>query len=293
MPEAEEEKIEQSTFPQKPAKILFWEAFFFILTMVLGIFTSWRIAQIPEIEIEKIPFKPASFWEFLVSFAILLLIILLVIKYLKFRPGKEILFKVFFILPVFLGGMVFWSLWLGDIPALISIPALIIFWLIKPNVLIHNFLLISGMIGIGSIFGLRLDPLFVIFLLIIFSIYDIVAVYKTKHMIKMAKEFLEAQAIPGLVLPSKFSQISTPLKEVKMGGRFLILGSGDIIFPLLFVSSLVPEGILKSFIVAIFATIGLLVSIWIFISQKTRRPIPALPPIALFSIIGYLITKLI
>ena len=293
MPEAEEEKIEQSTFLQEPAKILFWEAFLFILTMVLGVFTSWKITQIPEIEIEKIPFKPASFWEFLVSFAILLLIILLVIKYLKFRPGKEILFKFFFILPVFLGGMVFWSLWLGDIPALISILILVIFWFKKPNVLVHNFLLISGMIGIGSIFGLRLDPLFVIFFLIIFSIYDIIAVYKTKHMIKMAKEFVEVRAIPGLVLPQKFSEVSAPLKEVKMGGKFLILGSGDIIFPLLLVSSLVPFGVLKSFIIAIFATLGLLASIFLFLSQKTRKPIPALPPIALFSIIGYLIMRIL
>ena len=293
MPEAEEEKIEQSTFLQEPAKILFWEAFLFILTMVLGVFTSWKITQIPEIEIEKIPFKPASFWEFLVSFAILLSIILLAIKYLKFRSGKEILFKVFFILPVFLGGMVFWSLWLGDIPALISILILVIFWFRKPNVLVHNFLLISGMIGIGSIFGLRLDPLFVIFLLIIFSIYDIIAVYKTKHMIKMAKEFVEVRAIPGLVLPQKFSEVSAPLKEVKMGGKFLILGSGDIVFPLLLVSSLVPFGVLKSFIIAIFATLGLLASIFLFLSQKTRKPIPALPQIALFSIIGYLIMRIL
>ena len=289
----EKEKIEQSTFLQEPAKILFWEAFLFILTLVLGVFTSWKITQIPEIEIQKIPLKPASFWEFLTSFVILLLMILLVIKFLKFRPGKEILFKAFFILPVFLGGMIFWSLWIGDIFALISIFVLIVWWFKKPNILVHNFLLISGMIGIGSFFGLGLDPLFVIFLLIIFSIYDIIAVYKTKHMIKMAKEFIEAKAIPGLILPQKFSEVSAPLKEVKMGGKFLILGSGDIIFPLFLVSSLVPLGLLKSFLVVIFATIGLLTSIGIFLSQKTRKPIPALPPIALFSIIGYLITRIL
>jgi presenilin-like A22 family membrane protease len=102
-----------------------------------------------------------------------------------------------------------------------------------------------------------------------------------------------------LILPQKFSEVSAPLKDVKMGGRFLVLGSGDIIFPLLLVSSLVPEGIKNSFIVAIFATIGLLVSIGIFLSQPPtstgggRKPIPALPPIALFSIIGYLITRIL
>jgi presenilin-like A22 family membrane protease len=94
-------------------------------------------------------------------------------------------------------------------------------------------------------------------------------------------------------LPQKFSEVSASLEDVKMGGRFLVLGSGDIIFPLLLVSSLIPEGIKKSFIVAISATIGLLTSIGIFLSQKIRKPIPALPPIALFSIIGYLITRIL
>ena len=56
---------------------------------------------------------------------------------------------------------------------------------------------------------------------------------------------------------------------------------------------LIPEGILNSLIVAMFSLIGLLVSFLIFISQKMRKPIPALPPIALFSIIGFLVTLII
>ena len=289
----EEEKIESTPLFLKPKKVFFWEGFLFSLTQILGILTAWRITKIPEIEIQKIPLEPSSFWEILIPFATLLLIILLIIRFLKFRPGKEILFKIFFILPVFFGGMIFWSLWIGDFFALISIFVLIIWWLKKPNILVHNFLLLSGMIGVGSVFGLRLDPLLVVGLLVIFSVYDIIAVYKTKHMVKMAKAMIEAKAMPGLILPQRFSEVKASLKEVKMGGRFLVLGSGDIIFPLLLVSSLVPEGILKSFVVAVFATIGLLFSIWIFVSQKTRKPIPALPPIALFSILGYFVTKLI
>ncbi len=231
--------------------------------------------------------------EFILPFLFVLFIVFLIIKFVKFRPGKRILFKIFFILPVFVGGTLFLSLWIGDILALIFVSILIFYWVKKPNILVHNFLLISGMIGVGSVFGLRLDPLLVVFLLIIFSIYDIIAVYKTKHMIKMAKEMIEAKAIPGLILPPKISELQAPLENVKMGGRFLILGGGDIVFPLLLVSSLVPYGILDSLIVATFATFGLLISFWIFTSQKTRKPIPALPPIALFSILGYLITVIL
>jgi len=37
---------------------------------------------------------------------------------------------------------------------------------------------------------------------------------------------------------------------------------------------------------------GLFAGFLFFISQKEKKAIPALPPIALFSIIGYFITKL-
>jgi presenilin-like A22 family membrane protease len=70
------------------------------------------------------------------------------------------------------------------------------------------------------------------------------------------------------------------------------LGGGDIVFPLLFSISALQNGIIQSAIIAFFALLGLLVSFWFFLQQKERRAIPALPPIALFSIIGYLVTLL-
>jgi len=289
-----EEELEQKNIFQKSAKILFWEAFLFILTLFLGAISSLRATEFLQIkETEKISLEPISFLKLTLSILFAALVIFLIIKFVKFRPGKEILFRFLFILAMGFGGLIFFEIWFGEPLALILIAILIILWLKQQSILLHNLLLIIGIIGAGSILGLGLEPTVVILLLIVFSIYDIIAVYKTKHMIKMAKEFIEAKAIPGLILPQKFSEVSAPLKDVKMGGRFLVLGSGDIIFPLLLVSSLVPEGIKKSFIVAIFATLGFLISIGIFLSQKTRKPIPALPPIALFSIIGYLITKVI
>ena len=72
----------------------------------------------------------------------------------------------------------------------------------------------------------------------------------------------------------------------------MILGGGDIVFPLILCVSLTPQGVLKPLIVAFFAALGLGLSFYLFTSQKTRKPIPALPPIALFSIIGFLITRL-
>lgn len=275
---------------ENPRIAFFFEIGFFILAQIFGIFTALKILEI--LNLEKISLEPVSFWDFILGFALATLLVFLLIKFLKFKSGKIFLFRGFFIFVISLGSFLFFSLWLGDFFALIFLLVLIFLWLKSPNILIHNFLMISGIVGMGSVFGLRLEPLMVVLILILFSVYDFIAVYKTKHMIKMAKEMIEAGAILGLIFPSQLSDFNAKLKKVSPGGKFLILGGGDIIFPLILCVSLTPQGFLKPLIVAIFATFGLAFSFYLFISQKTRKPIPALPPIALFSIIGFLITIL-
>ncbi len=276
---------------ENPKNIFLFELGFFILAQILGIFSALRISEI--LKLEKISLKPVSFWDFIIGFTFATLLILLLIRLLKFKTGKSFLFRGLFVLAISFGSFLFFSIWIGDFLALILLAILIFLWLKKPNILIHDFLLLSGIVGIGSIFGLRLEPQTVILFLVLFSIYDFIAVYKTKHMIEIAREMVETKAILGLILPSRTSDFKVSLKEVSPGGKFLILGGGDIIFPLILCVSIVSQGILKSLIVALFAAVGLFFSFWFFISQKVRKPIPALPPVALFSIIGYLITRLI
>lgn len=97
----------------------------------------------------------------------------------------------------------------------------------------------------------------------------------------------------GLIIPQKISDFLENPKEVKLKEKFVILGGGDVIFPLIFSVSMLSQGIISVLIVAFFSLLGLVASFAIFILQKKRQPIPALPPIALLSIIGYIITLLI
>lgn len=286
-----EEKISQGTpFPKNPWRILFWEVFLFVLIFVLGISTAYRINKIaPPPKIEA---TPSFFSQFILSTAVVVTIVLSIIRFVKSGFKKRVLLKAIFLLAFFFGSLIFFEVWLGEPISLILVLFLVFLWLKMPNIFTHNLLLISGMAGLGSYLGLGLTPETVAILLVIFSIYDVVAVYKTKHMVKMAKGMVEAGALPGLILPSKLSELNTPLEKTSFGGNFLILGGGDIVFPLLFSVSLLQEGIIKSITIALFSALGLLTSFWIFFKQKERRAIPALPPIAFFSIIGYLITLL-
>ncbi|XOB46714.1 MAG: presenilin family intramembrane aspartyl protease [Candidatus Nealsonbacteria bacterium] len=284
-------KKKKTIFLKKFWKIFIVEFFLFSLTLVLGITTAFKSNKI--LTIQKIEIPQISFWRFIFQFFLASIFIFLIIRLIKTKKKKRLIFKILFVLTIFLGGVLMLSVWIPDIISLILISVLILWWWKQPSILIQDLCIILAIAGVGSILGLTLAPEIVMALLIIFSVYDFIAVYKTKHMIEMAKEMVKSRAVLGLIIPPNLSAFFEPLKEIKSGGKFLILGGGDIVFPLLFCCSLIPFGILKSLIVGFFSLIGLSVSFWFFLSQKKRQPIPALPPIALFSILGYLITKLI
>ena len=276
-------------------KIFIIEAFLFCLTLGSGIAAAFRINNPPPNfgGGQKVNIPQISFPQFILNFLLATLFILLILRFVKFEKEKGTIFKILFILAVSLGGLLFLETWLPEPLSLIFIFVLIFWWLKKPSVLIQDLLIILGIAGTGSILGLSLNPLMVILLLVIFSIYDFIAVYKTKHMVRMAKAMLESRAILALVIPPNIFGFRESLEKIQPGGKFLILGGGDIAFPLIFSVSLIPSGIFNSLIVALFSLIGLFASFWFFTKQKERKPIPALPPIAFFSIIGYLITKIL
>ena len=201
----EENKEKETPFPEKPWRILFWEVFLFALTFILGISSAYRlniIAPSPKIEV-----TPSFFSEFFISLAFILAIILLIIKFVKSGFKKRILLKAILLFAFFFGSFIFFEAWLGDIIAVPLILFLLFLWIKIPKIFMHDLLMIFGMAGMGSRLGLELTPEVVAILLIIFSIYDIIAVYKTKHMVKMAKAMTEAGALPGLILPSKISEL--------------------------------------------------------------------------------------
>lgn len=293
MPEQTQVQIneERKSFSQNIWKVFIIEAFLFFLTLGLGIVTAFRINEI--VTVKKIDIPQIPFLQFIIQFFLVTLFIYFLIHFIKLKKQKSTIFKVLFVLAVFWGGMLVINSWIPGTPSFLLMGFLIIWWWKKPLILIQDLCIMLGIAGAGSMLGLAFSPEAVIIFLIIFSIYDLIAVYKTKHMVEMAKEMIKSKAILGMIIPPDLSGFRESLKEIKPGGRFLILGGGDMVFPLLLCSSLIPSGIFNSLIVAFFSLFGLFVSFWFFVSQKKRKPIPALPPIAFFSILGYLMTKIL
>lgn len=269
-----------------------WHSVFFLAVQALGIATAAKVQKLIAEEVvglEQVRLPEIEAWKFLLVFAALTIFLILAIRLPR---GKGILFRALFILSVWWGSALVLSVWLSDLIALIVSTVAAFLWLWRAPLLLHNVLVILGIAGIASVFGLRFAPETIVFFLIAFSLYDVIAVYKTKHMIRLAKTMLEVRAIFAVVAPVKISYFLAPLKNVAPGKEFMILGGGDLAFPLMLASSVLPAALTHAVIVAGFAFLGFTASTLLFFFLG-KKPMPALPPIAALSILGFLITKLI
>ena len=285
------EKTSKKQFQRDFWRIFLIEGGLFFATSILAVLNGFKLDRL--VKIKKIYLPTISLQDFVFSFLFITFFILLFVSFKKATKFKELIFKGLFILTVFWGGMTVLNTWVSVFGAILIMGVLIILWLEKPSVWVHDILMTLGLAGAASFFGLGFDPAIIVVLLVLFSFYDFVAVYKTKHMVKIAKEMIEKKVVLGFIIPKQLKYFKDGLAKVQPAGNFLILGGGDVVFPNLLAVSVVPSGIIKALIVVLFSLAGSFFSYWIFVNQKDSEPIPALPPVALFSIIGYFVSLLL
>lgn len=231
------------------------------------------------------------FYQFIIYFFLVTCFFLLTTYFLKSKRTKKIFFKLAFIFAVFFGSLILLLFFFSPILSLGLVVIFIFWWLKQPNVLNQNILMIFGITGASVVLAPIFPPKVFIFLLLFFSIYDIIAVYKTKHMVKIAKEMIEHQAILGVIVPKKIEGFKEKLEKVRPGGDFLVLGGGDFAFPLIFSLTLSSRGMGAPIIMAIFSLAGFFLNNLVLFCQKEKKPIPALPLISFSSLIGFIISS--
>jgi len=181
----------------------------------------------------------------------------------------------------------------------IALPLSII-KIFRPNILVHNLTEILVYGGLAAIFVPIMNVFAVVVLLILISIYDAIAVWQSKHMIKLAKFQAGTNVFAGLFIPYKSaSPVSSSVKagvaikaaksKEEKGARLklrnAVLGGGDMGFPLIFAGVVMKDaGFLKALIIPVFAAIAL--GLLLFFSKKDRF-YPAMPFITAGCFIGY------
>lgn len=266
------------------SKMFLQELISFSLIGVISIFLAAKIYSLKILT--QAPVYTLSWWQFLLAFGIGTAIVLGLIRIIH---GGWFL-RLFFIFALFSGVLVTINVFTSDIIAFVISLFLIIFYIAWPYVWLHDLVLILTLPGIAAVLGASLSPWTVVLVLIFMSVYDYVAVYRTKHMVKMAKVMIKGRAIFAMIFPEHWHGFMVHLDEAHPGEGFMMLGSGDFVFPLIMAASAYSISSVTSWLVFVFTLFGLLLMHLIFFSQKVRRPMPALPPLAAFAILGFLIS---
>jgi presenilin-like A22 family membrane protease len=195
-------------------------------------------------------------------------LVLLIAKFGKTNIWKSWFFlAVWMALCVSIGALIKIHIWFGYDVAVVLALVLTAWKIFKPNIFIHNITEVLMYSGIGLIIVPLFDVRWAIALLLIISVYDMYAVWKSKHMVTMAEFQTKSNVFAGLMIPyrqdektNKVEIFTDPNKvneaEVTRTGapkiragktspKNAILGGGDIAFPLIFIGTVMNGMLLK------------------------------------------------
>lgn len=286
----------------------------FFLAQIIGLFviTNYIDAEESEIQGEAV-FREVDVsgitierpdvdqnWSFaymLIALFIGTSLLLIIIKY-----KTVILWKLWAYLAVVLCLSIALSAFIDSTIALII--SLILGWIkiFKSNFYIHNLTELFLYGGLAAIFVPMLNLQSALILLILISLYDMYAVWKSKHMVDMAKFQMQTKMFSGMIIPHKVStkqktkktlkkKVKRKVTKVKTQVRSAILGGGDVGFPLLFAGTIMKlGGIIDGIIISIFATISLGV---LLTKGNENKFYPAMPFLSIGCLAGWIITLLI
>jgi len=261
----------------------------YAITMALSLAAAWQHVIRPSLSggIGPLELTLQTGVIFLVVFALFTTVMV------RFAGVARLLLS-FFLLVALVAGAQFilsaWMPWPFDIFGAVLIAALL--WVL-PRVVIHDIAIVLGIGGLAAVLGLSMTPLVACVLLAALSVYDIVSVYRTRHMVVLAGRMLQSGAVFGFLVPARLSGFFMRRTDAIESRAVMMLGSGDIGLPLVLATSAVSQSLAAAGIVALASLIGVSSMHWLFVHQEHPAPMAALPPIAVSAILGYLLAILL
>jgi len=306
---------------KKPVKLntVYWGLLLFVVAQMLILLVAPRIDPFLEendIDIPTQPAAPISWWPGEVTLpdgevievpahsalGPILIYILAAAAVLGITLSKipltalKVLLRLLFAL-LFSWGAFIATVFYVPLPVAVAIAVVFgTFWFLIPLIWLHNLVLILAVSSLGAVFGRFITPWTAMAIILALAIYDFLAV-RFRYMLWMADRLSQINALPALIIPKNNSEWNFNLKkrekiiEVNPAEReYSILGGGDIAFPCVLTASVYfARGLAPAAIIAVLGLLGL-VSVYavqaIFLKGK---PMPALPPIAAFTLVGLLI----
>ena len=156
----------------------------------------------------------------------------------------------------------------------------------------RNIFLLFATSIVGALLGASLDIVPAAILAMALSIYDIIAVFYTKHMVTMAKELGNRDAGFSITFPSNFQKnMVVPKVSAEKLRKFykkvqvnaVELGTGDLALPTMLMVSAMKISPWHAMATMLGSTIGM--SLLFFYIEKKKGYWPALPPLIFFGLL--------
>lgn len=248
----------------------------FLLCQILSLVLA--IHFIPQnLQLTIVDKNPNSVWNalFIVGYIIFFTIVLLVLKKL-FKSGNFLF--IFETLALFSGISLVFSVVVSPLLANLSaIYLLLLKYSFKKETIYtkwyNNVLLAVAISGAATVIGLSLGIIPVIVFLVLLSIYDLVAVFYTKHMVTLANMIIKKKVSLIFVIPSK-------KREYKLGGGDIVIPAviSISLFSLLLKTSTLLFSLMAVFFVWLASIVGLVITFYILEKYKKKiKALPALP----------------
>lgn len=239
-------------------------------------------------------------------YIIVAILIATVLIFVLMRFRQAMLWKLWFFFAVVMCMTFTLAGFISPLLAILLSIALAIWKIWRPNVYIHNLTEVMVYPGLAAIFVPVMNVFAAFMMLLIISVYDFIAVWKSGHMITLAKFQTESKVFAGLLVPYKVDASIRPPAKPKKAQKIIqpvaknaVLGGGDIGFPLIFAGVVMKGlvlantpfvGFLKVLAIPICATLALLL---LLLSAEKDKFYPAMPFITAGCVVGYLIVLLI
>jgi len=255
----------------------------FLMAQFIGLFVG--IQLIGNVEYQDLNVTPnqqpsdvGNSFIFLVYVVVVAVAVVLIIRYMKWAAT---LFRVLELVMIFItSSLVFFVIlaylnvqYAYEITLAISI-LLVVLKFAYPRV--KNVTAIISSAAVGALFGFSFDIIPTILFVFLISLYDVISVFVTKHMVYMAKEMRRMDL--SFTISSREKRYVREKGKRKEEEFSVELGSGDMAIPLMLAVSVYRSfGLIDSLAVVLGSALGLVVVLY-YVTRK-RVFLPALPPL--------------
>jgi len=249
------------------------------ITLIKGI-ASGQIAQ-PTV-VNDNPEDPINSVALIAYILVFTGLLLLFSRYLK----GGFLFRWLEITVVFSTSLIVFGAFLPSAALMFALFLTILRAALPDEVALRNITAIIAVSGVGALMGVTLGVIPVLVFLILLACYDFIAVFKTKHMVSLAKEITKRNLAFTVAMP-------TPRHQFE-------LGTGDLALPLVFAVSAMKSGqalgyplylAMPALIMA--ASLAGLVLTMNYSSRHVGKALPALPPQVVLMLAAWLVGRAI